>query len=64
MMYHKHSRKYGWSFGGKHALEDGVGDCTHYELHKAVKKYNRDAAMENVTSTFTTTFGSLPLPAK
>ena len=64
MMYHKHSRKYGWSFGGKHALEDGVGDCTHDELRKTVKKYNHDAIMEHVTSTFTTKFGSLPLPAK
>ncbi len=63
--YQKHSRKYGWSFGGKHALEDGVGNCTHDELHKTVKKYNRDAyTMEHVTSTCTTTVASLPLPAK
>ena len=50
-MYHKHSRKYGWSFGGKHALEDGVGNCAHDELHQngyTLTKIQPHAAMEHL----------------
>ena len=51
MLYHKYSRKYGGSVGEQHALEDGVGNCAHDELHQngyTLTKIQPRAAMEHL----------------
>ena len=51
MLYHKYSRKYGGSVGEQHALEDGVGNCAHDELHQngyTLTKIQPHAAMEHL----------------